>query len=180
MSETDHNRNRGTASAAGEKFASVSGQLRANAAAARERAGKRLHDGFEAATIAYEKSRERAHHVYDGARHRAGDAARGASDAIEHNPLAVLAGGLAIGAIIAAVIPTSRTEREKLGPASRKARDTAADVLRQARESGEARLSELGFDAEGLKAQAEKAVEQVRGAVSEAGSAARDAVVRRK
>jgi len=189
-------------SRASARFAEASERLRENATAARNATGQIIHDGFEKATVAYEKSRETAQQTYASARaqsaraleesrRRAGlaaaesreAAARAATKAgelIDSNPLGVLAGGLVLGAIAGALLPTTSQERERIGPAARRARKAAADAARQARASGEQKLSELGLDASGLSAQARSAIAQVREAAVEVGSAARDALIKGK
>ena len=83
-------------------------------------------------------ARERAVSNYDSARSRAGTG-------IEEAPLIALAGGLAVGAILAAILPVSRREQELLGPVAEKARDRAGDAISAAKEAGQQRLDELGL-----------------------------------
>jgi hypothetical protein len=64
-----------------------------------------------------------------GARQRAieayGDARTRATDALEEAPLIALAGGLAAGALIAALLPRSRTEDKLLRPVANRAKEAA-------------------------------------------------------
>jgi hypothetical protein len=82
--------------------------------------------------------RERAIEAYDNAR-------RKATGGIDEAPLLALAGGLAAGAVLAALIPASRRERELLGPVAGRIRDRAGDAVNAARDAGQARLDELGL-----------------------------------
>jgi hypothetical protein len=50
-------------------------------------------------------------------------------DALEREPLVIGALGVAVGAAIGAMLPTTRTEQEYLGSASTKARQTAESAL---------------------------------------------------
>jgi hypothetical protein len=115
--------------------------------------------------------RERAIEAYDSAR-------RKATGGIEDAPMLALAGGLAAGAVLAALLPASRKERELLGPVADRIKDKASDAVSAAKEAGQARLDELGltrdkgsetlrtiFEGAGdaAKASAEAAVTRLRG-----------------
>ncbi len=82
--------------------------------------------------------RERAIQAYDNARERAGDA-------FDQSPLIAVAGGLAAGALIAALLPRTRTEERLLRPVTDRARETARTAARAAKDAGQARLGELGL-----------------------------------
>ena len=103
--------------------------------------------------------RERAIDRYDSAR-------RTAASGIEDAPLLALAGGLAAGAVLAALIPASRKERELLGPVAGRIRDRASDAANAARDAGQARLDELGLTAD-------KGTEALRTILEGAGDAAK-------
>ena len=104
-------------------------------------------------------SRERAIEAYDGAR-------RKAAGGLEEAPLLALAGGLAAGAVLAALIPASRKERELLGPVADRIKDKASEAASAARDAGEARLSELGLTRD-------KGTETIRSILDGAGDAAK-------
>lgn len=94
---------------------------------------------------AYDDARERAVEAYDEARLAARRAGRSAGNQIGDAPLIALGGGLALGALIAALLPTSRREREMLGPVTDRIKDTATSAAQAARDAGTARLDELGL-----------------------------------
>ena len=96
--------------------------------------------------------RERAIEAYDSAR-------RKATGGIEDAPLLALAGGLAAGAVLAALIPASRKERELLGPVAGRIKDKAGDAVNAAKDAGQARLDELGLTREAGSEQIRKLVE---------------------
>jgi len=87
---------------------------------------------------ANQASRTRAIEAYDSAR-------RKAAGGIEDSPLLALAGGLAAGAVLAALLPASRKERELLGPVAGRIKDRAGDAVDAAKDAGQARLDELGL-----------------------------------
>lgn len=94
---------------------------------------------------ALDSARERAITAYDSARDGAAAASRKASDQLGEAPLAVIAGGIAAGAILAALLPTSRRERELLGPVADNLKDKASAAVEAAKNAGQVRLDELGL-----------------------------------
>jgi hypothetical protein len=103
--------------------------------------------------------RTRAIEAYDSARRKAGDG-------IGEAPLLALAGGLAAGAVLAALIPASRKERELLGPVAGRIKDRAGSAANAAKEAGQARLDELGLSRD-------KGAETLRNILEGAGDAAK-------
>ena len=69
--------------------------------------------------------RQRAIEAYESARDGVTDASRKAVDTFAEAPLIALAGGIAAGALIAALLPRTDGEARLIRPASRKVRDTA-------------------------------------------------------
>jgi len=82
--------------------------------------------------------RQRAIEAYGNARTRAGDA-------LDEAPLIAIAGGLAAGALIAALLPRTRTEERLVRPVAKRAKETARSAAQAAKDAGNARLSELGL-----------------------------------
>ena len=76
---------------------------------------------------------------------KASDAGRTATQALDSSPLAALAGAIAIGAVAAAFIPTSRREIEALGPWAEKLRDAAEEAFKAARDAGTGELTAAGL-----------------------------------
>ena len=127
---------------------------------------------------ALDGARERAITAYDSARDGAARAGKKAGDQLGEAPLIVLAGGIAAGAILAALLPTSKGEKKLLAPVTDTLKDRASAAVEAAKEAGQARLGELGLtrDAGGeamrsiidgatdaLKASAKAAATKVRG-----------------
>ena len=92
----------------------------------------------ESQTARSQTPRERAIDAYDSARRRA-------AGGIEDAPLLTLAGGLAAGAVLAALLPVSRRERELIGPVAGRIKERASDAVEAAKDAGQARLDELGL-----------------------------------
>ncbi|HET7709740.1 MAG TPA: hypothetical protein VFK50_09450 [Sphingomicrobium sp.] len=90
-------------------------------------------------------ARQRAIDAYDSARERVAGAGRKAGDTFSEAPLIALAGGLAAGAMIAALLPKSKAEQKLLGPVGERLTGTARAAADAAREAGSQRLEELGL-----------------------------------
>ena len=103
--------------------------------------------------------RQRAVEAYDSARENTSDATRRAGDTISEAPLIALGAGLAVGALLAALLPTSRREREVLGPYADRVTGAARDAADAARRAGSDKLRELGLTPDAV---AEKASEAAR------------------
>ena len=97
------------------------------------------------ATEAYDGARERAIEAYDSARERAADAGVKARDGIGQAPLIALGGGLALGALLAALLPKTRTEDKLLGPYGERITGGAKAAADAAREAGREKLTELNI-----------------------------------
>ena len=92
--------------------------------------------------------------------------------AAEANPLAVVAGGIAIGLAVGALLPRSRRERELLGPVGKRLTGAAAGAAEAARDAAKAELSALPLSKQAARAQVDKLLDQVGKALSSAGDAA--------
>jgi len=84
-------------------------------------------------------TRQRAIEAYESARDRA-------VDTLSEVPLLVLAGGIAAGALIAALLPRTDAETRALRPTARRVKDTARAAFNAAKDTGSERLDELGLN----------------------------------
>ena len=89
--------------------------------------------------------RQRAIEAYDSARGRVSEAGGKAVDTLTEAPLIALAGGIAAGALLAALLPKSRAEQKLLGPVGERLTGSARAAADAAREAGSQRLEELGL-----------------------------------
>jgi hypothetical protein len=85
--------------------------------------------------------RQRAIEAYEDARDRA-------ADTLGQAPLLALAGGIAAGALVAALLPRTKTEARFVRPTARRIKDSARAAVEAARETGTERLDELGLSRE--------------------------------
>ena len=112
------------------------------------------------------------HSRIDDAKHVATDAARRTADAVEHNPLAIVAGGLAIGALAGALIPRSEKEKELLAPLGRTLGERARGAIQAARDAGAGELQNAGLSKDAAKDQVKSLFQGIAKAATSAGSAA--------
>jgi hypothetical protein len=93
-------------------------------------------------------ARQRAIEAYEDARDSVAGASRRAADGLAEAPLIALAGGLAAGALIAALLPRTDSERRLVRPTARRVRETARAAYDAAKETVSQRLDELGLNRE--------------------------------
>ncbi|MBB3910902.1 hypothetical protein [Sphingomonas desiccabilis] len=116
--------------------------------------------------------RESASHAYETTRESAATAAARASEGIEANPLAVLAGGVALGAILGALLPKSESEQKVLGPLGKRLSETAAAAATAARDAGKEQLTNAIPDKDAAKESLKKAFGNVVEAAKDGGKTA--------
>lgn len=68
---------------------------------------------------------------------------KSASEQIESNPLALVAGGIALGVVIGALIPRPQKEKELLAPVGKRIAETASAAAIAARDAGKAEIDAL-------------------------------------
>lgn len=97
----------------------------------------------EKASSAYSSARERTSAAYDSARETASRATQRTSDRIETNPVAALVGGLALGGIVAWLLPKTERETQALGGVGTKLTDTAKQAAQTAFDAGKQQVNEI-------------------------------------
>ena len=113
--------------------------------------------------------RQRAIEAYEGARDRA-------SNTLGEAPLLALAGGLAAGALIAALLPRTDTEARLVKPTARRVKDSARAAVEAARDTGSQRLDELGLNRSKGEETSRSLLDGLSDAARASASAAADAV----
>lgn len=93
---------------------------------------------------------------------------RQAAEQIENNPLALLAGGIALGAVVGALLPRLAKERELLAPVGKRIAEGASAAANAAREAGKAEIDAILPPRDAAK-------EQIGKIIGSAFSAAKDA-----
>lgn len=108
--------------------------------------------------------RQRAIEAYEGARGRA-------SDTLGQAPLLALAGGLAAGALIAALLPRTDAETKLVRPTARRVKDSARAALGAARDTGTEHLNAMGLNRE----KGEETIRNLLNGLTDAAKASADA-----
>ena len=128
-------------------------------------------------------ARDTASRVYHDARDKAADAlssttasaqraAQRAAQSVDANPLGIIVGGLAIGALAGALIPRSAKEKELLAPLGKTLGESAKRAVQAAREAGMQQLDEHGLTKDAVKDRSRELAGGVGKALSSVGQAA--------
>lgn len=113
--------------------------------------------------------RQRAIRAYDDARDRA-------TDTLGQAPLIALAGGIAAGALIAALLPRTEAETRLVRPTAKRVRNSARAAFTAARDTGSQRLDELGLNRDKGEATIRNILEGLTDAAKASAKAAAEAV----
>jgi len=97
------------------------------------------------------------------------------SDGIDKNPLAIVLGGMAIGAIVGALLPRTERETKVLGKAGKKLNKKARKMADAAKAAGKDQVESLGLNGDALRLQFRDLVSKAALAVKAASQAATDA-----
>lgn len=97
------------------------------------------------------------------------------SDTLSEAPLLALAGGLAAGALIAALLPRTEAETRAVRPTARRVKQSARAAYQAAKDTGTQRLDELGLNRERAEETIKSLLSDVTQAAKESGQAALDA-----
>ena len=175
---------------AGEKIGAASEQVREKASAARDAASAAIdtakegvHDALETTKAKagevlettkakYEASRAKATKAYGNAKKSAVKAKARTGQELDNNPLAFIAGGIAVGALIGALLPRTDREEKLLGPTGKKINTTARKAATAAKAEGTKKLEAMGISKDAAKAQVNQLLNTVTKAATEASSAA--------
>jgi len=99
--------------------------------------------GNNRAASAYETARTRTSEAYAGLRERTSKLGERTGETVESNPMLAVAGGFAVGAVLAAVLPRTRQEERLLGDFGRRINDAARDAAHTAAETGREKVEEI-------------------------------------
>ncbi len=121
-------------------------------------------------------AKERAEHAAAATRSSAKRAAEKTTETLDRNPIGAIVGGLAIGAIVAALLPKTQRENDLVGDVGRKVRSTASQAAKNATATAKDQLDALGVNADAARDQIRDLVGKVGEAARSAGSAAADTV----
>ena len=144
-----------------EGLASAKATTSKKSAAAREKAADAYEKGREAAARGVQQSRDYAH-----------KAAEITSQGIDKNPLAIVLGGVAIGAIVGALLPRTERETKLMGKTGKKLNKKAKEMAKAAKSAGKEKVDSLGLNGDAVRDQFRDLVSKAAEAVKAAGVAA--------
>ncbi|MCW3836853.1 hypothetical protein ACFQ1E_11745 [Sphingomonas canadensis] len=91
----------------------------------------------------------------------ANESRRSTAEALGENPLALVAGGVALGVLIGVLLPRARKEREVLKPVGKKIAGTATAAAKRAKEVGKAEVEALLPDRDATRDRVTKLIDSV-------------------
>lgn len=98
-----------------------------------------------------DKAQAKANEAYETSKQSVKKATTRAEKAAKDNPLAVVAGGIAIGAVIGALLPKTQKEDELLGTVGKRLAEGATAAAIAARDTGKAEFASLKPDTSSAK-----------------------------
>lgn len=149
--------------AAKDGLATVRAKTAQTGAAAREQASKAYSTGRSAAARGVNDSKDLA-----------AKAMIKSGDSFDKNPLAIVLGGIAIGAIVGALIPSSEREKKVMGKAAKKLNKKAKKMAEAAKDAGKTKVDSLGLNGDAVREQFRTLVTKATEALLAAGKAASD------
>jgi ElaB/YqjD/DUF883 family membrane-anchored ribosome-binding protein len=129
---------------------------------------------------AYGSGKAKAEQAVKSVKDKSAKAAKSArsstGESLDNNPLTALVGGLAIGAIAAALLPKTKRESELMGKAGDKIRSSATAAVNAARDVGKEQLDALGLNGNAARDQVRSVIDKLGQAATSATRAASEAV----
>ncbi len=162
-----------------DKLAEARGKAGDTLKSAREKASTVAATAKDKASEASAKAREKSARAVAATKQTAKTAADKTAQSVDQNPLVAVLGGLAIGAIAAALLPRTAREDKAVGAVGSKVRQTAKNAAKMARETGKDQLDALGVNADAAKDQLRDLVGKISQAVTSAAEAASESVKKR-
>lgn len=156
----------------GDNLKTATDTARENLAHAGEKALEASAAAKRSAAAAAEKSKAAAARSVESSKQLAKKAGKASSDGIDKNPLAIVAGGIALGAIIGMLLPKTEREKKALGKAGQAINETAKRAANAAKDAGKAKVAEVGLGSDALRDQFRDLVSKASEAVKAAGQAA--------
>ena len=101
------------------------------------------NDARGRAAAALDAARERTLSAYETARERSRDTARQVTDQLSVYPVGAVVGGLAVGALLAFLLPRTERENRLLGPTGRKLAGAAREAAQKGIDAGRERAQDL-------------------------------------
>lgn len=155
-----------------DQTSSATAAIRDNAERASNYASEKLHSAADQVRETSEAARIAAAEALENARNKVSEAGTAAKNQIKDNPVSALVAGIAVGAVIGALLPRSEREAQLLAPVGNRISDAAREAISAAKEAGRETLDDLGLNKSAASNSVEKLAEAARKAASAAGTAA--------
>jgi len=139
---------------------------------AREAASHTTAAAREQAAKAYESGREAAARGVNTSKEMAAKAVLRSGDTIDKNPLAIVIGGIALGAIVGALLPRTEREVKIMGKTGKKLNKKAKKMAEAAKDAGKNKVDSLGLNGDAIRIQFRELVGKAAEAFRAAGEAA--------
>lgn len=127
------------------------------------------------ASVAFEKGKDAAVTGVEQSKVIARQAKAKTIEGADKSPLAIILGGIAIGAIVGALLPRTERETKMLGKTGKKLNKKARKIAEAAKDAGMTQVDTLGLNGEAMRAQFRELVSKAALAVKAAGQAATEA-----
>ncbi len=121
---------------------------------------------------AYDSGRERAGETISTAGERFREATADAAQALEASPLIALAGGIAIGVLIGALLPRSARETDLYGAVGDRLNAAAREAAGAAKDAGREKLADMGISRSHARDTVRTILDAALAAATSAGGAA--------
>lgn len=159
----------------GDSIKTATDSAKEGLATAMAKTGETSAVAREKAAEAYEKGRDAAARGVQQSRDLAYKAAEKTSDGIEKNPLAIVLGGIAIGAIVGALIPRTEREVKMLSKTGKKLNKKAKKMAEAAKGAGKKKVDSLGLNGDAMRGLIRDLFGKITETAKAAGQAATDA-----
>lgn len=126
------------------------------------------------AAAAVDKSKAAASRGVQSSKAMAKKASETTAQTVDQNPLAIVVGGVALGAIIGMLLPKTKREQKAFGKAGKKLNAAAKRATDAAKAAGKDKVDSLGLNQDALRDQFRDLVSKAAEAVKAAGAAAAD------
>lgn len=126
---------------------------------------------------AYERTAETASGAYEATKSGTEDVIKRTGEAIDAAPLAVVAGGIAVGALAGILIPRTTRETDLLGATGKRLNAAAVAAVKTARKVGMDELAAQGISRDAARSQVSKLLDGALKAAGNAGEAAAGAAL---
>ena len=159
-------------SASRERFDTAKEKAGETAAIAREK----MSESKQRAAALLGDGKAKAAEGVAATREMAKTAAGKSEEAITKHPLAVVAGGLALGLLVGLLLPKSKAETKYVGGTGKRINDTARKMYGAARDAGQQQFETLGVSAGSIQDQVKDIFGKVIEVVKSAAEAASDTI----